>query len=352
MKRFLWGCLLAVVGSLSCATASAMDPLDQPALRGPQAQSAVLQGIARAGQRLVAVGERGVILLSDDNGSHWRQAASVPVSIGLTALQFVDARNGWAVGHGGAVLRSEDAGEHWSLMLDGNRAATLELKAAQQDADTTAIAAARQLVADGADKPWLALSFTDANHGLVLGAYGLAMATEDGGRTWRSWRGRLANPQGLHLYAVARQGQVLYIAGEQGLLLRSQDGGEHFEPLAGPYEGSYFAAAVLPDGRLLLAGLRGKLFESRDRGDSFRALDSPLSASLNAIDISQGELLLASQAGVLLRSPLDGFAPRIQAVSEGLPLTASIRAADGALVTVGMAGPRRLDASSTIATAD
>ncbi|PWU28789.1 BNR domain-containing protein [Pseudomonas sp. RW407] len=353
MKKMLSGLLLAAC----CAAppvhaASVADVLVQPAVQGPQALRAVLQDVTRAGQRLVAVGERGVVLLSDDNGSSWRQAAAVPVSTSLTAVQFVDARNGWAVGHAGVVLHSDDGGEHWRLQLDGKRAAALELQAAEATADAGRVAAAQRLVADGADKPLLALHFSDARHGLVLGAYGLALATGDGGLSWQSWMGHLPNPNGLHLYAVAGQGSVLYLAGEQGLLLRSRDAGEHFEALQGPYDGSYFAAAMLPDGRLLVGGLRGKLFASDDDGASFRALANPVPASLNGIRVAGGQLLLANQAGMLLRSGLDDFAPRPLAVSDGLPLSAATLAADGALVAVGMAGARRLAPSSSSSTAD
>ncbi|WP_435608423.1 WD40/YVTN/BNR-like repeat-containing protein [Pseudomonas knackmussii] len=351
MKKMLSGLLLAACCAVPPAWAGAVDVLAQPAVLGQQALQAVLLDVIRAGDRLVAVGERGVVLLSDDNGQHWRQAPS-PVSVTLTAVQFVDARHGWALGHAGAVLHSDDGGEHWSLQLDGKRAAALELQAAEAAGEAGRIAAAQRLVADGADKPFLALSFSDAQHGLIVGAYGLALSTEDGGRSWQSRMGDLANPRGLHLYALARQGNELYIAGEQGLLLRSRDAGSHFEALQGPYEGSYFAAAVLPDGRLLVGGLRGKLFASADQGASFQALANPIPASLNGIRVAGQQLLLVNQAGLLLRSGLQGFAAQPLAVSDGLPLTAATEAADGTLVAVGMAGARRLASTSSPTKAD
>jgi len=353
MNKMLYGWLLAACCGLPPAFAGdSVDVLAQPALHGPQALRAVLQDVARADARLVAVGERGVVLLSDDNGATWRQATAVPVSVSLTAVQFIDARNGWAVGHAGVVLHSQDGGEHWSVQLDGKRAAALEVQAAEAAADERRLAAAQRLLADGADKPLLALSFTDARNGLVVGAYGVAMRTADGGRSWQSEIGRLPNGRGLHLYALARQGNQVYVAGEQGLLLRSRDGGEHYEALHGPYDGSYFAATVLPDGRLLLGGLRGSLFASDDGGDSFQALANPIPASINGLRVAGGQLLLANQAGMLLRSGLGAFVAQPVAVSDGLPLTAATTAADGSIVAVGMAGARRLEPSSLSTTTD
>ena len=89
--------------------------------------------ITRAGARLVAVGERGSILLSDDSGVSWRQA-KVPVSVTLTAVQFPNAKAGWAVGHLGVVLHSADGGETWAKQLDGREAASLVLEAAKKNA--------------------------------------------------------------------------------------------------------------------------------------------------------------------------------------------------------------------------
>ncbi|MQG95056.1 YCF48-related protein [Pseudomonas sp. MN1F] len=353
MNKMLYGWLLAACCGLPPAFAGdGLEVLSQPAVQGTQALHAVLQDVTLAGARLVAVGERGVVLLSDDNGKRWRQATGVPVSVSLTAVQFVDARQGWAVGHAGVVLHSEDAGEHWTLQLDGKRAAALELQAAEASADPRRVSAAQRLQADGADKPLLALNFADARHGMVVGAYGLALSTQDGGRTWASSMGLLANDRGLHLYALARQGARLYVAGEQGLLLRSPDGGAHFEALQGPYDGSYFAATVLPGGRLLVGGLRGSLFASDDGGDSFQALANPVPASLNGMRVAGDQLLLANQAGMLLRSGLDAFAAQPLPVTDGLPLTAATTAADGAIIAVGMAGARRLDTSSLSTTTD
>lgn len=327
--------------------APAADVLTRAAVQSPQALHAVMQAIARAGDRLVAVGERGTVLLSDDNGAHWRQVA-VPVSSTLTAVQFIN-RQGWAVGHAGVVLHSTDGGEHWQLQLEGRQMAALELSAAQAAGDEHRLAAARQGVSDGADKPLLALSFTDAEHGVVVGAYGLAFSTTDGGRSWSSLIGRLPNPQGLHLYALAQAGSQIYMAGEQGLLLRSTDQGEHFEVVATPYEGSYFSLVVQADGTVLVAGLRGKLFRSSNAGQSFSAVDNPVPVSINEMRLIGTQLLLVNQAGGLLHASADRSRITPVALPPGPPLTAVAQAADGALVGVGFAGPLRLAAPLTAA---
>ncbi len=337
----LIGRLIMVVGlaSLPWAATARASETQAPAQAAPGLHG-VLLDITRAGDRLVAVGERGIVLLSDDNGVAWRQV-TVPVGNTLTAVRFIDARRGWAVGHAGVVLHSEDGGEHWALQLSGGEAAQRELDAARAAGDEARVESAKRLVADGADKPWLAVDFRDARHGLVVGAYGLAMATADGGASWQSWMGRLPNPQGLHLYAVARQGTELYLAGEQGLLLRSSDEGGHFEALQAPYDGSFFALQPLSDGRLLLAGLRGSLLAYDPHAARFQSLENPLPISINAALTAAGSTLVINQAGNLLRVNGNGAATPVP-VAPGAPLTAATLAGDGALVAVGFAGPRRL----------
>src|SRR5215471_18758595 len=84
--------------SLLTATPSSafVDALDTPAVMSPLAKKSLMQAVTRAGSRLVAVGQRGHVVVSDDGGATWKQSR-VPVSSDLCAVYFVDNRNGWAV---------------------------------------------------------------------------------------------------------------------------------------------------------------------------------------------------------------------------------------------------------------
>lgn len=275
--------------------------LERPAVQSRLASHAVLQGAARAGQRLVAVGERGIVLLSDDEGKTWRQAP-VPVSVGLTAVSFVDAKNGWITGHGGVVLHSTDGGEHWVKQLDGVQAARLVLDDARVAGDAKAQAEAQRLVADGADKPLLDLHFFDARHGMVVGAYNLALRTADGGATWQPFSRLLDNPRSLHLYAIRARGDEVLIAGEQGLVLRSDRRGERFQRLRLPYAGSFFTAALVGPVDIVVAGLRGNAWKSADSGATWQQIVAPAPVSITAAAIdAQGVLWLSNQAGMVMR---------------------------------------------------
>jgi len=303
-RRLRWAAVVLsvlTVGLVERAHAAPVGAaLERPAVISAFAARAVLQGAARAGERLVAVGERGIVVLSDDGGKRWRQVAT-PVSVGLTAVRFVDAKHGWAVGHGGVVLASTDGGEHWRKQFDGVRAAKAMLEDAQAWGDERQIADAQRLVAEGADKPFMDALFTDARHGLVVGAYNLAFRTQDGGQTWQAISRRLDNPKGLHLYAVRARGQEIVIAGEQGLVLRSQDGGQTFARLSVPYNGSFFTAELPGEREIVIAGLRGNVWKSSNEGASWQQVMNPVRVSITASALdAKGQVWLGNQAGMVL----------------------------------------------------
>lgn len=358
MKRLQrLGCALFTLASTLSQADNVLpvgDVLNTPAMSVSHAERAVLIDLARAGERLVAVGERGLVLLSDDHGQRWRQVA-VPVSVSLTAVQFADAQHGWALGHAGVVLATRDAGETWQVQLSGLQAAHLELDAARREladsADPEAgearLQAAERLMAEGADKPFLALSFTDAQHGLVVGAYGIALATDDGGATWRSLVGRIDNPLGLHLYAISRLGNDWFLAGEQGYLARSTDAGRSFQMLESPYAGTFFTLASGADGALLAAGLKGHAFISHDRGEHFAVLPVPVPVSFSdATALEDGRVLLANQGGMLFRSTRSGALTRL-GKPLGMPVSSLVQAADGSLIVAGFTGVSRLSLPET-----
>lgn len=331
---------LAVAGP-ALAQTPVGDALRRPALAVKAPQRAVLLAAAQAGARLVAVGERGIVALSDDRGASWRQAPS-PVSVTLTMVRFADDQHGVAVGHGGTVLTTDDAGASWRLRLDGLRLAELAkasatTPAAQQDAE--------RLLADGPDKPFLDVLQWNAKRLLAVGAYGLAFYSADGGETWTPWMDRLPNPRALHWYVARRAGDTLLLAGEQGLLARSTDGGQSFQTMNSPYKGSWFAGEIRADGLAVLAGLRGNVWRSPDGGAQWTQLASPVPATITAMAVdAKGGLLLASQAGAVLRLQGDALLPL---KTPPVPMPAALLPLQGgSLLTLGVAGVVPVDAGA------
>jgi photosystem II stability/assembly factor-like uncharacterized protein len=298
------------------ATQGWLDVLDTPALTSPLAARGLLNGLGRAGERVVAVGQRGHILTSDDLGQSWKQA-EVPVSSDLVAVHFPTPQLGWAVGHDGVVLHSADGGRSWKRQRDGRP--------------------------DAADTPLLDVWFQDARNGYAVGAFGLLLRTTDGGQSWTSLQQASDNPKNMHLYAVRGIGEDVYVAGEQGLLLKLDRGAARFNALTLPYKGTLFG--VTGTARVVVVhGLRGNVLRSTDGGASWNAVATGLQVGMTASTTgADGSILLASQAGHLLASRDDGatFAPL--KIERPFPAAAVLDVAPGRVL---VAGPRGVQAQT------
>jgi len=335
----------AVTAAAQVRGAGFVDPLDTPAMVSSLAARSPLQGVARAGDRLVAVGQRGHVVYSADNGKSWTQA-SVPVSSDLTAVYFVDDKQGWAVGHDGVILHTADGGEKWGLQLSG-RAANDQLLAAMQRKVATEPASdeAKKLLAEaqrykeqGADKPFLDVWFADAQNGYAVGAYNLIVRTRDGGVTWEPWFDRSDNPKFFNLYAIRPAASGLFIAGEGGLVLRLDAAAQRFRALTLPYNGSFFGVADAAPA-VVVFGLRGNAFRSDDGGATWVKVDAGLPASIvSAAHTKDGAMLLADVSGRVVAST-DGFRTVTKiALAQSMPLAGIVDAGGGNLALVGPRG--------------
>lgn len=332
--------------SAQAASAAADRRLDQPAPVNGRITQSVMLAAASVGKRLVVGGERGTIVFSDDCGTRWTQAR-VPVGVTLTALGFIDDQHGWAVGHGGVVLASRDAGATWSKQLDGRAIARLALASAR-DAEVAgrpdakrALADAERMMADGPDKPLFAAHFWSARSGIVVGAFGLALATDDGGASWKWIADRIPNPKGLHLYGVWAHDAQIVLVGEQGLVVRSDDRGQRFQSVATPYVGSYFGVAGTARGAttdLFVYGLRGRAYRVSAAAQNFDPLKLPSQASVFGV-LAQGSssLLFDADGQILEVSGSETVAKPVASSPVG-PVLGAAPACGTAIVLAGMRG--------------
>ena len=297
--------LCASAVALPVGAAGFADVLSQPAAISPLASKSLVQGVARAGTKLVAVGQRGHVLVSADAGVTWKQA-KVPVSSDLTAVHFVDDRKGWAVGHDGVILATADGGDTWSLQLDGLRAnqAIVDDLARKPDAQAL-LAEANRNVAQGADKPFLDVWFADERTGYAVGAYNYIFRTEDGGKTWSPWFDRTDNPKFLNLYSIRPAAGGLFIAGEAGLVLKLDPAAQRFRAIELPYQGTLLGVTG-NESAVMVFGLRGQAWRSEDVGKTWRKVDAALPATIVAGTALAGQGVALADAGGRVSVSQDG----------------------------------------------
>ena len=330
-------------GAFAAAEGQFRDPLDAPAQPTRFTPTSHLGAITRAGDRLVSVGARGLIVLSDDSGATWRQAPS-PINSDLTAVRFVTPKRGWASGHDGVILGTTDGGEHWTKLLDGRMAAALFADhfgklAAKGDAAAARLAkeVARNYE-NGPEMPMLDLWFENEQVGWASGPFGTLLGTRDGGKTWTSWMEKVDSDKMLHYNAVRGVGNDLYLASEQGTLFKLDRAKERFVPLATGYKGSFFGVVGTRD-YVIAYGLRGTAYRSRNGGASWDRLTTGVPAGLTGASVlDDGRLLIVSQDGRLLMSRNQGDSFQLLPVQRPGLFTDVTRGAPGRILITGLGG--------------
>jgi photosystem II stability/assembly factor-like uncharacterized protein len=318
--------LLAAPLAQSAPAAEVAEPRDAEHAR--LAAHALLIGLASAGERLVAVGDRGVVVFSDDKGKSWVQADLVPTQALLTGVCFFDAQHGLAVGHDEVILATADAGRTWK----------------------------RTHYAPEAQQPLLDVWCGAGGHAIAIGAYSTYLTSEDGGATWTARKFAPASPQpqavgtpdedqaagGYHLNRiVAASPTRLYIAAEAGHLYRSDDAGASWVTLASPYRGSFFGVLPLEADAVLAFGLRGNLYRSDDAGASWQKIDTGTVQLLDgAAQFDTGGIAVAGLSGVLLVSRDGGHSFTLQQQRDYTGLSAVVSVGDEELAAVGDDGTK------------
>jgi photosystem II stability/assembly factor-like uncharacterized protein len=267
------------------------------------AEKAPVIAVAMAGKRVVAVGDYGIVILSDD-GKTYRQAKSVPTRAVLTSVFFLDDKRGWAAGHDGTILASTDAGETWQLLREE----------------------------PGKERVLMSVWFENEQHGLAVGQFGLALETGDGGKPWRERRlveaGEQADKHLMQIFAGSN-GLVL-VAAESGSIFRSEDGGRNWQAIQTDNKGSFWIGKALADGSLVIAGMRGHVYRSEDRGIHWKEIASGTQQSLTGIiQRPDGVVALVGNSGVMLSSQDSGRSFAVAVRPDRANLTAVVAGAAG-----------------------
>jgi photosystem II stability/assembly factor-like uncharacterized protein len=356
LTRLVNGLLLGL--ALFCATTAARAECDDPVPEAewsvimPLAPESLMLDITRVGNDIVVVGERGHVLVSDDEGRSWQQKRT-PTRTVLTGVWFHNRELGWAVGHDAVILRTEDGGDTWCRV---HFAPELEF-------------------------PLFDVWFADELNGFAVGAYGYFLRSADGGLTWEEETLEFAVAEAaaeadefadaeaageesageedewaddewaddgpaadLHMNRIIADGDGrLYLMAEAGTVFRSDDQGHTWWALDPPYDGSFFGGVAPDEQSLLVFGLRGNMFRTWDGGESWREVRLPVDTSLfGGGRLADGGVVVVGTSGVMLFSR-EGDSFRLYQRSDRKALMAALGLSDGALIVIGEPGVERLE---------
>jgi photosystem II stability/assembly factor-like uncharacterized protein len=363
--------LTSLVGCLAAILALGVQASElEYAPNAPKSATSTLIDIDRAGGRLVAVGERGHVLYSDDKGQSWQQG-KMPFRRMLTGVDFIDAQRGWAVGHQSMIFHTRDGGETWERQIDGfvfqhqynqdnviRTRETYQALRAELDANPDPD---RDLELEDAlfafedaefalEEPAIPTNFHDVwfmnkHNGWAVGAFGRMAETHDGGKTWTDKSHLISTPDGFHLNSITgtANGEI-FIAGESGVVFRSLDRGAHWEQMDVGYYGTFFGVTYDPTRNMLrVFGLGSALYQSANQGASWQRVKSPVAATFaSGISTADGSTILVGPGGMVL--VIDGstqfIQPHPQPGRRNYSAAVSISARE--LIVVGQGGPTRV----------
>ncbi len=311
MKKAIGAAALCCGAVLFSASAKEILP-DSGPLGATTIQRLLLLDAERFGSRIVAVGDRGYIVISDDQGKTWRRAKA-PVAPLLTALDFLDDQVGLAVGHDSVILATRDRGETWTQVF----------------------------AAPAEQRPLLDVIFLTRDTAIAVGAYGAYFDSIDGGKTW--------NPKKViaddkHLNAILELGEGhLLILGEAGTILISADNGKTWTPVPSPYKGSFFGGLTANDGSVVAFGMRGRIYRSADKGKTWTQVDNASVATLMGGDkLPDGALVVAGAGGTALVSRDNGLTFVPVATGSTRAFSKAILGAPNTVLLLGESGAREV----------
>ena len=230
-----------------------------------------LFGVHAGSDRILAIGDHGLLLISHDRGSSWEEVA-VPTSAALLDIDVLTDGHGVIVGQFGTILHTEDGGKHWAV-VNSNTNARL-----------------------------FAVSIEAGGGGIAVGEFGTVMYTTDHGKRWQQagieWEDLTGLLDAPHLYDVYVSAENILIVGEFGLVLSARAPAMPFTVM---HQGdlSLFALDVTADGAFWCVGQGGLIIHSPDKGESWqtRYLDAPVELLDIQIDID-GQGILATRGPV------------------------------------------------------
>jgi photosystem II stability/assembly factor-like uncharacterized protein len=311
---YTWVCLVALSGVAAAAPGG-----QPPAVQSERTWENYFGVAILPSKRVVVVGDKGVVMISDDQGRTWtRQQLKNGVEYSnLYSVAFTaDGSSGWAVGDNGVIFRTDDHGSTWSQQKPPAGVTGALMTVGMADAQKACAGGDHGVIvctSDGGahwnqqnigDMGVFDLAFTDANNGWAVGEFHVMLHTGDGGRSWKIVSGgdRMKNsdPYFAIAFAGAHDGLALGLA---GIALESSDGGNTWKSADLSIEHKSFYAVVAaptPAGAFYAVGETGVAASIAD--GKLSQMQSGTSNAIVAVAFSEQFGIAVGLSGNLLRS--------------------------------------------------
>ncbi len=300
----------------------------------------------------VVIGGGCALRRSDDGGQSFRRLPWTPSDRScpspLASFSFPTPDIGYLLTANGSVIRTADGGESFSRRTSvpgtsstGGSASGIDIFFTSADVGVV-VAGGRIFRTTDAANSWTevypggpelnGIAFADANVGYVVGAETTMLRTDDGGTTWAPVALQGASP-GLNLTSLdCSDPQTCLIAESSGArILRTADGGATANAIS-PSTEPILAVAFASASRAIAVGAQGATVVSDNGGVNFSPIGGAIAGQqFGPVSASSSEIASAGAANGILARTVDGGqtwstvgVPTAAAIANGSFLTPEI----------------------------
>jgi len=200
-----------------------------------------------------AVGDMGTVIITTDGGKTWNLMMPEK-DVGFNGCYFTDVKNGWIVGEFGTILNTTDGGKTWKPR------ACKDIEPSP-DEEATMIMPMPTLYS---------VNFKDKKKGFIAGIEGILLATQDGGMTWK----KIPANTKFSIFNTTFQGEKGWAVGAEGNYLVTSDGGKTWQYVEEAIKMKFWLQGVSfrndKDG--FAVGARGTVVHTEDGGNTWKFL--------------------------------------------------------------------------------
>ncbi len=199
------------------------------------------------------------VLRTSNGGQTWEPLELSPTTTLLYGMQFLpDGLTGWVVGSGGKCFKTTDGGLTWDMKAIGN------------------------------GMIWQGMCFPDAKHGWISGANGIIRHTSDGGETWAAQNSGTTHPLTAVYFADSLTGWA--VGGKSwpdyvGIVLKTTNGGQSWA-LQHQTNKMLYSLIARDRNQLWVAGQDGIFLESNDGGATWKVQTHSTKATIFGMGLS------------------------------------------------------------------
>ncbi len=273
------------------------------------------------------------------------------VNTKLNSVYFADNNLGIAVGDSGVVLLTESGGDNWrqiqlgtqetfkdAYISNSGRAIVIGDNSTIYRSDDFFITSSKQFV--NGDYSLFKVTFINPQKGFVVGSKGLLLSTEDGGNSWTKeamntnellydvtftnltegfvcgWNGTLLKTSngGSDWFPVEKftdkylrdidfyNNELGIVVGGGNEIYVTDDGGDSWSDVVVKQRGGIQSVKFITEKLIIMPGNRGELIISKDSGESWSLLDTKTYMNFtNIYKTSNGNIFITAVNGRILR---------------------------------------------------